>query len=76
MQRSAKCQHVNFRIQRKRTTRSVRSGTTAHWTTLSVTFPLRFPNPFMTIGGTKDEGGRMKDEELLDELDPNIFGLS
>ena len=50
MQRSAKCQHVNFRILGKRTMRPVHRGTRARWTTLPVTFPLRFSNSFMMIG--------------------------
>ena len=50
MQGSAKCQHVNFRIQGKRTMRPIRCGTKAPWTTLPVTFPLRFSNSFMMVG--------------------------
>lgn len=58
MQRSAKCQHVNFRIQGKRTMRPVRRGTGARWTILSVTFPLRFANSFMMIGDSSVVSGQ------------------
>jgi hypothetical protein len=50
MQRSAKCQHVNFRIQGKRTMRPIRRAMGARWTTIPVTFPLRFANSLMMIG--------------------------